>query len=171
MLIHYLKITLRGLYRDKAFSIINILGLGIAIACCFLLLFWIKFEVSFENCYPNTSRIYKLIIEEERKDGLHYDGWMKDISKELKKNFPQIEAVAYRQNAYTQLKLDAEGDGDGIMANLASVNQDYLRLFAFDYLEGSPETAIQNGYCVITRDAARKFLVQNHQWIKYLLEE
>lgn len=82
--IHYLKITLRGLFKDKIFSLINIIGLAIAIACCFLLIFWVKFEMSYEDCYTNSNRIYKLIEKEEQRDGIHYNVYMSDITTQLK---------------------------------------------------------------------------------------
>lgn len=88
MLIHYLKITIRGLLKDKTFALINILGLAVALTCCFLLLFWIKFEVSYENCFANRDRIYKLIEVEKRNEGIHHKAWIKDITKELKNTFP-----------------------------------------------------------------------------------
>lgn len=156
MLIHYIKITLRVLYKDKAFSIINILGLSIAIACCFLLIFWIKFETSFEDIYPNKDRIYKLIVEEKRKDGLYYKIWTSDIATELRNNFPQIEAATCRYVENTSMNtIDTEGDG--VMVDVASANHDYLKIFGFEYLKGSPKTGTQKRYCIITKEAARKF--------------
>jgi putative ABC transport system permease protein len=61
MIRHYLKITFRSLFRDKGYSIVNILGLSVAVACCLLLILWIKFELSYENCYPNAGRIYLVL--------------------------------------------------------------------------------------------------------------
>ncbi|WP_029905074.1 FtsX-like permease family protein [Prevotella sp. 10(H)] len=156
MLIHYLKITLRGLYKDKAFAFINILGLAVAIACCFLLIFWIKFETSFEDMYPNKDRIYRLMIEENRKDGVHYTGALRDMSKKLKDTYPQIEAAALFSNTSTSLlREDAK---EGIMANLTYTNYDFLRMFAFEYIEGSPQQIVKNkGSVIMTDEAAKRF--------------
>lgn len=157
MLKHYLKITLRSIYRDKAFSTINILGLAIAIACSFLLIFWIKFETSFEDIYPNRDRIYKLIVEEERKDGLHYIGTMRDQSQKLKETFPQIEAAAMFVNYSTSIKI-AGAEGDGILVNVAGTNYDYLRMFALEYIEGAPQNVLKNKRSMIlTKETARLF--------------
>lgn len=156
MLLHYLKITLRGLVKDKAFSFINISGLAIAVACCFLLIFWSQFELSYEDCYPNTQRIYKLVEAEQRKDGIHHNPYMEDITYKLKEAFPQIEAAAYLY--CEEASLNREGStGDGVMVNLASSNEDFLRLFAYEYIEGTPEAVIKSKTCMITEEAARKF--------------
>lgn len=157
MLLHYLKITFRGLYRDKAFSIINILGLAIAIACCFLLIFWIKFETSFEDCFPNKNRIYRLMVEQERKDGAYYVGTIHDFSKQMKDIYPQIEAAALFVNQEASLK-QPDAVGDGILLNLANTNYDFLRMFAFEYVEGSPQNILNNkGSIVVTEETAKRF--------------
>lgn len=156
MLLHYLKISIRGLFRDKVFSLINILGLAIAVACCFLLVFWIKFELSYEDYYPNNNRIYKLIEQENRKDGAHYKVYLRDLTTKLKNTFPQIEAATYIANEYASISKEGEDGKDGIMVNYASTNEDFLRMFAFEYLEGSPQSIIKNGTCIITEDAAKK---------------
>lgn len=157
MLEHYFKITLRGLRSDKAFSIINITGLAVAITCAFLLIFWIKFETSFENCYPNNERIYKLLIEEEQKDGLRYTGTMGNQSENLKKTYPQIEAAALFVNQNAPFSVEG-AEGDGILINLAHTNYDFLRMFALEYTEGSPQNAVKNNNSIIiTKETAKRF--------------
>lgn len=155
MLIHYLKITFRGLLKDKAFSAINIIGLAIAITCSFLFIFWISFEQSYENCYGNSERIYKLIEEEKLKDGIHHDAYMNDITSELKSTFPQIEAATY---LYSEMASLAKGsEENGVMTNVSSTNEDFLRMFDFEYLEGTPQDIVRDKTVIITNEAAHKF--------------
>lgn len=155
MLIHYLKITFRGLLKDKAFSIINIIGLAIAITCSFLFIFWISFEQSFENCYSNSGRIYKLIEEERLKDGIHHNAYMDDMTNQLKNAFPQIEAATYLYSEMTSLAKGAEEDG--VIVNISSTNEDFLRMFDFDYIQGSPQDIVRDKTVIITEEAANKY--------------
>lgn len=156
MLIHYLKITFRGLLKDKAFSIINIIGLAIAITCLFLFIFWISFEQSFENCYRNSGRIYKLIEEERLKDGIIYhNAYMDDMTNQLKNAFPQIEAATYLYSEMGSLAKGAEEDG--VMVNISSTNEDFLRMFDFDYIQGSPQDIVRDKTVIITEEAANKY--------------
>lgn len=155
MLVHYLKITIRGLLKDKAFSIINIIGLAIAITCLFLFIFWISFEQSYENCYSNSDRIYKLIEEERLKDGIHHNAYMDDMTNLLKNAFPQIEAATY---FYSEMaSLAKESEEDGVMVNISSTNEDFLKIFDFDYIEGSPQDVVRDKTVIITEDAAYKY--------------
>ena len=48
MLVNYLKIAFRNLFRHKAFSFINILGLAIGMACSIFILLWVRNELSYD---------------------------------------------------------------------------------------------------------------------------
>jgi len=63
MLKNYLKMTLRITKRNKAFSLINITGLAVGIACCFLILSWARYELSYDRFHENADEIYRVISE------------------------------------------------------------------------------------------------------------
>ncbi|MDR0697640.1 MAG: FtsX-like permease family protein [Tannerella sp.] len=158
MLKHYLKIAVRSILNDKGYSTVNIVGLSIAVACCFLLIFWVKFELSYENCYPYADRTYCLMIEEMREDGKHYNKWIRpSITDKLKETFPQIEAATYHHPEALPFVEDGKDEQDGIMATLVSAQEDYLRMFAFEYIEGSPQGIKKNKGCIMAEETARKF--------------
>lgn len=161
MFLHYLKVSWRNLLKDKAFSAINVLGLALAIACCFLLIFWIKFERSYEKCYPGSDKIYKVLEEEKRTDGLVYSDFIRPgISKSLKETFPQIQYATVTRSETLPFTIQGK-EGDGIMATLVSTDKDFLRMFAYDYIEGSPESVIQKRGAIISEETARKFFGKN----------
>ncbi|MDR1274300.1 MAG: ABC transporter permease [Odoribacteraceae bacterium] len=158
MLKHYLKIAARSILKDKGYSTVNIIGLSIAVACCFLLIFWVKFELSYESCYPNAGRIYRLMTEEQREEGKHYNAWIRPaISDQIKETFPQIEATTFCHPETLPFVETGAEEGDGIMAMLLTTQEDYLRIFAFEYVEGSPRNVIQSNGCIMTEETARKF--------------
>jgi uncharacterized membrane protein len=49
MIKNYLKIALRTLWRHKAFSAINILGLAIGLATCLIILLFVAHELSYDR--------------------------------------------------------------------------------------------------------------------------
>jgi ABC-type transport system, involved in lipoprotein release, permease component len=157
MFIHYLKIAWRNILKDKGYSIINIMGLSIAISCCFLLIFWVKFELSYENCYPGSERIYKMLEEEQRADGLTYKVNIRpSITEKLKATFPQIEYATF--TSMEDLSFTIEGkEGDGIMAAHVSSNEDFLRIFAYEYVEGTPQSVVDSRGSIMSEETAYKF--------------
>ena len=60
MLRNYFKITIRNLKRYKGYSLINIIGLGIGMACCILILLWVQDELSYDQYHTNADRIYRI---------------------------------------------------------------------------------------------------------------
>lgn len=60
---NYLKIALRQLGRHKGYTIINILGLAIGMACCLLILMYVQDEMSYDKFHDDGDRIYRMALE------------------------------------------------------------------------------------------------------------
>ena len=155
MIVHYLKIALRNIFKDKIYSLINLIGLSVAITCCFLLIFWGKFELSFEDCHPKAKRIYKVLEVEKRTDGLYKkDNIRPGIARQLKETFPEIEASTVV--SHEQLPFVYE-DGEGIMVDFTTTTPDYLDMFSYEYIEGSKESVLMSNGVIMSEETAHKF--------------
>jgi len=155
MLKHYLKIALRNIFNDKIYSLINLIGLSIAIACCFLLIFWIKFELTFEDCHPKAERIYKVVEVEKRSDGLFKKDWIRPgIARQLKETFPEIEATTVVSHEVLPFVYE---DGEGIMVDYTTATPEYLDMFSYEYIEGSKENVVKNIGVIMSEETAEKF--------------
>ena len=64
MLRNYLKIAFRALLRSKAHSFINITGLSLGIACCVLIVLYVKDEWTFDRFHSKADRIYRAYVKE-----------------------------------------------------------------------------------------------------------
>ncbi len=60
MLKNYLKVTLRNIRSNKAYSIINIAGLAVGIAVCMLITLYVHNDLSFDKFNKNYDRIYRI---------------------------------------------------------------------------------------------------------------
>ncbi|HMF71966.1 MAG TPA: hypothetical protein VK616_10850 [Flavitalea sp.] len=58
---NYLKIALRSLFKNKTFSIINIVGLSLGLTCSFLILLWVNDEKNVDGFFSNTTARYTII--------------------------------------------------------------------------------------------------------------
>ena len=63
MLKNYFKSAFRYMGRHKSYSFINITGLAVGIACCLLILSWIRYELSYDRFHTNSREIYRIISE------------------------------------------------------------------------------------------------------------
>ena len=63
MVKNYFKIALRNFLKNKAFSLINIMGLAIGMASCLLIMQYVSFELSYDRFHQNADDLYRLKID------------------------------------------------------------------------------------------------------------
>jgi putative ABC transport system permease protein len=61
MIRNYLKTAWRNLYRNKAFSLIHILGLTMGITVCLMIFLYIMNEFSVDNFHKQGKNIYRVM--------------------------------------------------------------------------------------------------------------
>jgi putative ABC transport system permease protein len=65
MIIHYIKISLRNLLKNKYYSLINILGLALGITCVFLINQYLSRELAYDTFHEGSENIYRVIWEND----------------------------------------------------------------------------------------------------------
>ena len=63
LLQNYFKVTLRKIRRQKGYTLINVSGLAVGLACCAIMLLWVRNEKSFDRFHSNRESICRLIKE------------------------------------------------------------------------------------------------------------
>jgi putative ABC transport system permease protein len=62
MLRHYLVMAVRSLVRHRLYSLINILGLSVALACAILIALFVRDQLSWDAWIPGTANLYRLEV-------------------------------------------------------------------------------------------------------------
>src|SRR6185436_11518553 len=101
MIRNYLKTAWRNLWKNKVFSIINILGLVLGLVCSLLIMFWINSEYKMDAFHKNNSQLYRVFerrySEGQPGGGAATQGLMPD---EMKRVFPEVQyATGYAWNS------------------------------------------------------------------------
>jgi len=65
----YLKIALRQLEREKLYTLLNVLGLAIGLACCLLLGLYLWGELTYDRHHVNHPHIYRIANQLKYGDG------------------------------------------------------------------------------------------------------
>ena len=60
MLKNYLTVAFRNMIRHKVYSVVNLAGLAVGMACTVLILLWVQSELSFDRYHEKADRIYRL---------------------------------------------------------------------------------------------------------------
>ncbi len=63
MLKNYLKTSIRNLKSNRGYSILNIAGLILGMACSLELLLWVIHDLNFDSFHDKSDRIYRLVAE------------------------------------------------------------------------------------------------------------
>src|ERR1700743_3865747 len=92
MLRNFFLVTIRNLFRNKTFSVINILGLSLGMASSLLIFLWVHDELSMDNYPKNKANIYS-VYEREFSDGKVSAGpWTQGLlANELKRKIAGIQ--------------------------------------------------------------------------------
>ena len=69
MLKDYFKTGWRNLVKNKTFSLINIVGSGLGVACTFFIYLWIQDEKSYDQLHTNGDRLYSVTINDKDRNG------------------------------------------------------------------------------------------------------
>lgn len=143
MLKNYLLVALRNLRRNKVFSLINILGLALGMACSLLIILWVQDERSMDSFHANKSRLYN-IYENQFYDGKIQSGYYTPglLGQEMKKKIPAIEMAADYTGYTDKLTFQA---GDKIIKEEGSyASEDFFSMFSYPLLQGKSLTALND---------------------------
>jgi putative ABC transport system permease protein len=142
MLKNYLKVAMRNLKKEKIFSLINIMGLSLGLACSLLILLWVHSELNMNGFNTRISRIFA-VYERQYHDN-KVDGQYNTpgpLADELKREIPEIEyACGYTWNEKKTFEY-----GDKIIKEEGKyAGADYFRIFSYVLLQGSDHAALND---------------------------
>jgi putative ABC transport system permease protein len=154
---NYFTIAWRNLIRNRAFSIINILGLAVGMASATLILLWVQYVAGIDQFHSRLDRLYE-VFSNDKVDGTirTLDHTPEIMAPELVKDYPEIEGAS-RINWGSRNLLSPDSTTPGILSNGNVVDPDFLMMFDLPFVAGDPKTALNDPQSmVITRQLARR---------------
>lgn len=172
MLISYLKLAYRNLLKNKTFSLINILGLGLGLAAFILIFEYLTFEFSYDKFHGNADRIYRVINDRSQngKQIQHSTYSYPAVSPAMAKDYAEIDA-------YSRILVPG-GDAlikteNGIFLGDKSlfVDDSFLKIFNFPLLIGDKSSALDKKRVVILSERIAKKYYQTDDLSKIIGKE
>jgi putative ABC transport system permease protein len=158
MIKNLFKIAIRNIWNRKFFSLINIIGLTIGIACFFLIIINVRDEFSYDDFHENKDRIYRIALERIYPDNVvFYSVIPFSIGEAMQADFPEVEnmtrLLAPRQSVVFRYD-DKTYEEDKIL--FAEPN--FFDVFSIPLIEGDPEKVFSTQNSIImTREKALKY--------------
>ncbi len=155
---NYLIIALRTFKRNTVHTILNVSGMAIGMGCALLILLWVLDEWSYDRHFKNAGNIYRLIENQDpaRGDASLFAITPAPLTKALKNEYPEvIRSASYDPHMELRLK---KGDEFEHETAVAMVDRDFLQMFDIDFVQGDPNTALNEPHnVVLTEEMARKY--------------
>lgn len=157
MIKNYITTAIRNITKHKFFSIINILGLSVGIACSLFVALYILDEVSYDKFNENGDRIYRVVLD--AKVG---DQKVKGTSTTAKLSGALRTEVAPVENAST---VQGWGSTSFLYENkkyiergAIVVDSGFLQIFTYPLIHGDRNTAMKEpNSVVISENLAIKY--------------
>jgi len=158
MVKNYLKVAVRNLLRHKAYTLINIAGLAVGMACTILILLWVQYELSFDRYHEHADRIYRLATH------IDFGKWQGSLAvcnfpagPYLERHFPEV-LKAVRLRRIRDNLLVQFNDKQFFEKDIFIADESVFDVFTFPLIRGDPKSALKTASdVVITENIAKKY--------------
>ena len=154
---NYIKIALRNIEKHRGYSIINIAGLALGMACCILILAWVQDELSFDKFHQHSKDLFRVVTEGHYTSEVnHFSGTPAPLAPALKDEIPEILNSVRIGRAGTI--LTQYGNMRFYEENILFADRSLFQMFSFPFVKGDPESALLEPVSVVvTEEMANKY--------------
>ena len=154
MIINYLKLIYRSFFRNRLYTVINLVGLTLGISCFILIVVYIQNELNYDRYNKKADRI---VLLQQYENSLTSGG---KLAPDMVKSFSGVEntvrlkktspLIAYNENAFYE-------------NNFYFADSSVLNVFTFPLIAGNTATALKENYGVLISEkmALKYFPNQN----------
>lgn len=157
MLKNYLKIAIRNLRKHKFYALVNIFGLALGMACCVIILIYLKQELSYDRFHRDVDNIFR-VTEKTKTQALttHTAHTYSATGPALSDEFPEVSSSVrfLNYNAMVTYQEDKAFQEAGFFYTDSTV----FDIFSFEVLKGDISKALDKPFSlVITSGMAAKY--------------
>ncbi|QSE95869.1 ABC transporter permease [Fulvivirga lutea] len=159
-----IRLIVRLLAKNKAHTLINILGLSIGVSAVILVALIINFNLNFDKFHDNTESIYRLVQHHVDEGRIGRDSATPfPLRLNFKDDNPQVEYFTMVDGNNTQGLVSLMRNGNKVKYEeddriQVFVQPDYFKIFHVDFLLGDKEHALDEPYTVvISKNLAQKY--------------
>jgi putative ABC transport system permease protein len=173
-----LKLAFRNIFRNKLYTAINIIGLGVASAFCILVYMYVKNEQSFDNFHHDGARLLRVeqtdmfanLRDDKGKSGGFFSFLTKDadqknmiqtpvvLGPDLKRNFPEIQDAIRIRSLYNPIIRVGDQSFKESDDCAVYVDPDFFTTFDFPLVNGNKASVLAgHNTAVISERFAKKY--------------
>src|SRR6478736_9404853 len=154
MIKNYLLITFRSLMKNKLFILINVFGMGIAIACCVVAYLNWDYSDKWDAGHVNADKIYRVQFKREFQDKHERYGMAPmPLANYIKQNFKDVNKTVRYMSSYCDMRI-----GDNVFGtDMVFADSAYFDLFTYQLKYGSVSDFYNKSKVFISDEVAKKY--------------
>ncbi|MEM9824126.1 MAG: ABC transporter permease [Bacteroidota bacterium] len=152
MIGNYIKIILRNLQRNRFYFMINVLGLGIALACCIIAYLNYAFDRDHDRMHQNIDDVFRVVsIKESNKQNHGFSPH--PLAQLLPQDIPNVTAATSLNTQSTTVKYE-----DQIFREwMRFTDPEFFNFFTISFLYGSAEAIKHPDQVILHEPVAKKY--------------
>ena len=155
---NYLTVGIRALTKNRAYAVINILGLAIGLAACVLILLYVRYERSYDDWMRGADRVFQLQTNYKATDTggeeMHLQVSSIAAGRALLKDFPQqIEQLVWIRSFSPVVIQDGRA---GEIEDLRMADGNLFAIFDVPFVRGSARTALPDAHSIALSESEAK---------------
>ncbi|NEN24282.1 FtsX-like permease family protein [Cryomorpha ignava] len=160
MLKNYFKIAFRNLWKNKLFSLINVISLAIGLSASFVIGLMVYYDFTFDNFHEDGELIYRITTDYSSPEGDNYNsGVAVPLTKAIKEGFTGVQkSTTFFTSEPARVEAGSSAKTFNNPEKVIYADTDFFQFLNYDFLAGNQATALQNpNEVVLTESRAKKY--------------
>ncbi|MCE7924418.1 MAG: hypothetical protein DYG98_15335 [Haliscomenobacteraceae bacterium CHB4] len=161
MIHNYLTVALRKISKQRDYVLLNVLGLGLSVACGILIFALIRYHLSYDTYHKNADRTARVVMDVRTETLMPFSGVPTPMSKTLRAECAFLEKTAMR-SGQDEVLVSVVNDGGEKekfkeTEKFAWVEPEYLEILDLPLLHGDGGALAEPNTVVISEKLAQKY--------------
>jgi putative ABC transport system permease protein len=160
MIQNYFLVALRNITRYASYSVINVLGLALGMACALIIFALVSHHLSYDTFHPSADRIYRIVTEQHRDQVSYTNSCPVPLAKALRDDYTYTEKATRAITFGDEIVYVTEKGNvkKFVEPDISLVEPDFFEIFSKPMLNGDAVKLIQlPNAAIITEKVAKKY--------------
>ncbi len=158
---NYISLALRKLAKQRGYTLLNVAGLGLSVACSILIFLLIRHHISFDTYHTKADRVLRIVMDVKAERAIPFSGVPVPMAKTLREECPILEKTAMR-SAEDQMLISVVNSAGGRdkykeESKFAWIQPDLLGILDLPLLRGDTAAIREPNTVLLTEKIARKY--------------
>ncbi len=153
---NYFKIAWRNLFRNKGFSITNISGLTIGMACTIFIMLWVQDELAYNKFHANYGNVFQVMANRDFNNQVFTDpNMVLPLASSLEKDVPQVKQAVVTTHRYPTVLANGEV---ALKKDGYTVSEHFFNMFSWKFIKGNAASALPDPSSIVLTQSTAKAL-------------